>query len=273
MRIASPDYFKTLGIPLIQGRTFEENDDEKALAVAVINRKMAKHHWGDDDPVGRRISFNRGETWIKIVGVVGDVREMGLHREPGDEIYLPMAQSPALGNLVVRTAQDPKSLAAQLRRDILDTDPQIALTNVVTLEEAKGKSLSSQRTTADLLGLFAVLALVIAATGIGGILALSVSERLHEIGIRIALGARSTHVLRDVIGRGVGLVVLGVAVGWAGALAFTGMLKALLFQVTPTDPITFWGVSAILIGAAFVASYLPARRATQIDPLIALRSE
>lgn len=273
MRIASPDYFKTLGIPLIQGRTFQENDDEKALRVAVINQKMAKHHWGDADPVGRRITFNRGETWITIVGVVGDVREMGLHREPGDEIYLPTFQGGGLGTVLVRTAQEPMSVAGQLRRAVLDVDPQIAVTNVVTLEDARTRSLSSQRTTTDLLGLFAALALVIAATGIGGILALSVSERLHEIGIRIALGARSTHVIRDVIGRGVGLVMLGVAVGWAGAVAVTGMLKALLFQVTPTDPLTFWGVSAILIGAALLASYLPARRATQVDPLIALRSE
>ena len=272
-RAASPEYFKTLGVPLLRGRLFQENDDEKALPVALINQAVARHYWGDQDPVGRRVSFDKGEHWITIVGVVGDVLEFGLQRPPADELYLPLKQQPFAGALVVRTAQDPENAAAQIRRAVHEASPQTAITNVKTLEENRARSLSSPRTLASLLGLFSGLALIIAATGIGGILALQVSERMHEIGIRIALGARSVHVLRDVVGRGVGLVVMGVILGWVSALAFTRLLQTMLFQVTTTDPLTFGGVSLVLLLAALVASYLPARRAVSVDPLVALRCD
>jgi len=186
---------------------------------------------------------------------------------------LPMAQDPSVGSLLLRTTGDPLTLANAVRRVVHELDPQTAITNLETLEQARSETLASPRVTAQLLGLFAALALVIAATGIGGILALSVSQRVHEIGIRVALGADSFAVMRMIVGQGMSLVLLGGALGLAGALALTRLLKALLFEVTPTDPSTFAGVVLLLLGTALLACYIPARRATRINPLTALRCE
>ncbi len=273
MRVTSPDYFKALGIPLIKGRTFEEADNEKALDVAVINRTLARHYWKDEDPIGRRVSTDGGDKWIKVVGVVGDVKEFGLNKEVGDELYLAQAQTPALGSIEVRTSQDGLGVANELRRAVREVDPQTAIPNVETLEQARSNSMASPRVMTDLLGIFAALALAIAAFGIGGILALTVSQRLNEIGIRVALGAKPGDVLSMILGQGMTLVVIGLAVGLASAFALTRMMKTLLFQVEPTDPITFAGVSLVLGVAALLACYVPARRALRIDPLLALRQE
>jgi putative ABC transport system permease protein len=273
LRAGTPDYFKTLGISLLSGRTLAETDDEKALQVAVINQSLAKHHWPGEDPVGRRVSFDKGETWIKIVGVVGDVKEFGLDKDPGDQMYRPMAQATNVGSLIVRTAGDPLSVASSMRRAIYDIDSETAITNLQTLEQARTDSMAQPKILTDLLGTFAILALVIAITGIGGILALSVSQRVHEIGIRLALGARPSHVLRMLVGQGMVLVMAGLAVGIVGALALTRLLTSLLFQVTPNDPITYTAVSLLIAVAALVACWLPSRRATEIDPLEALRCE
>jgi putative ABC transport system permease protein len=273
IRAATPDYFRTLGIPLVSGRTFRESDTPEALLVAVISRSLAHRRWGALDPVGRRVSFDNGEHWITIVGVVGDVKEFGLEREAPDQFYRPMTQLASLGSILVRTASDPASLANQVRRGILEIDPQTAITLEKTLEEVRADSVSSPRTTARLFGLFATLALVIAVTGIGSMLALSVRQRVREIGIRMALGATPRDILGVVIRQGMVLVAIGLAVGLAGAVALTGVLKALLFEVTPTDIPTYVSVSALLFGAALLASYLPARRAAHIDPQHALRCE
>ncbi|HLY62685.1 MAG TPA: ABC transporter permease [Terriglobia bacterium] len=273
IRVASSDYFKTLGIPVYEGRSFAETDDDKALPVAIVNLSLARHQWKDDDPVGKRITFDKGEHWITIAGVVGDVKEFGLDKDAGDELYLPMAQTPALGSLLVRTAGDPVNLANTIRRAIQDLDPETAVTNVETLEQARSDSLTARKLTANFLGLFAALALVIAVAGIGGILALSVSQRVHEIGIRVALGARPWNVLRMIIGQGMMLVAFGLGLGLAGAFGLTRLLKTFLFEVTPTDPVTFGAVALVLAGAAFVACYVPARRAARIDPISALRCE
>jgi len=273
MRAATPDYFRTLGIPLVSGRTFRESDTPEALPVAVISRSLAHRRWGALDPLGRRVSFDNGEHWITIVGVVGDVKEFGLERETPDQFYRPMTQLASLGYILVRTASDPASVANQVRRAILDIDPQTAITLEKTLEQVRADSVSSPRTTARLFGLFATLALVIAVTGIGSMLALSVRQRVREIGIRMALGATPWDILGIIIRQGMVLVAIGLAIGLAGAVALTGVLKAVLFEVTPMDVPTYVLVSALLLGAALVASYLPARRAAHIDPQHALRCE
>jgi putative ABC transport system permease protein len=273
VRLGTVGYFRTLGIPLIKGRTFAATDNGKAPKVAVVNQSLARHRWPGEDSVDKRVSFDDGKTWITIVGIVGDTKEMGLNQKVQDEIYGPIEQNPQVGSLLVRTIEDPMLLANQVRRAVHDVDPQIAIANFETLEQARSETLSSPRTMTSLLALFAALALLIAATGIGGILALSVSQRMHEIGVRLALGAQPGNVRSMVIRQGMVLVVAGLVFGLAGAFYLTGSLKTLLFEITPTDPLTFVLVASVLAATALAACYIPARRATRIDPLIALRHE
>ena len=271
----SPDYFKTLGIPLKAGRLLAETDSDKlkALDVALINEAAKRQLWPNEDPIGKRISPDGGEHWATIVGVVGDVREFGLDRAPSPEFYGPQAQNPQPGVLVVRTVAEPGSMAQALTRAVHEVDPETAVTRTLTLEEARYRSMASPRVTASLLGIFAALALVIATAGIGGIMALMVSQRVQEIGIRIALGAGPAKILQMILGQGFLLAVLGVAIGVAGAIAMTGLVKSLLFEVPATDPWTFAGVGMTLLASAAIASYVPARRAASIDPNQALRAE
>jgi putative ABC transport system permease protein len=271
--IISPGYFRTLGIPLKAGREFLETDGGKGPQVAIINEAMKHRFWANEDALDKRVSFDDGKTWEVIVGVVGNVHEYGLDRPAPPEIYLPHTQGPSPATLVVRTTADAGTMGAAVSRAVHEVDLQAAITHIVTLEQARADSTASQRVTASLLGLFAGLALVIAAAGIGGIMALSVSQRVREIGIRLALGAQPSKILRMVIGQGLMLAGFGIALGLAGALAFTGLVKSLLFEVAPTDPATFLGVAFVLTAAAMIASYLPARRAAAIDPIEALRTE
>jgi putative ABC transport system permease protein len=269
----SPEYFRTLGIPLRKGRLFTEKDDEKAPIVVIINEAMKRQLWPNEDPIGKRVTNDGGEHWGQIVGVVGDVREFGLDHPPVSELYVPQAKSPAPGTLLVRTAAEPRRMAKALTAAVHEVDPQTAVTRILTLEQARYESMASPRVTASLLGIFAGLALVIATAGIGGIMALMVSQRVREIGIRIALGARPASILRMVLRQGMLLAVLGVGMGIAGAVALTGLLKSLLFEVPPTDVLTFSGVGLTLLAAAALASYLPARRAAAVDPNVALRAD
>jgi len=273
VRSASVDYFKTLGIPLVEGRIFERSDNEHAPKVAIVNQTMARHYFQGSSPIGRRISNDGGESWVTVVGVVADVKELGLDRDTADELYLAHTQAPGLGSVLVRTQQDGIGLADDMRGALRSLDPEIAVPNVVTLEQAEHEAIASPRVMTDLLAIFAALALTIAAAGIGGILALTVNQRIHEIGIRVALGAKPGRVLSMIIGRGMGLVAIGLGIGLAASFAFTRMIKALLFQIEPTDPVTFAGVSVVLAAAALVACYVPARRALRIDPLVVLRQE
>jgi putative ABC transport system permease protein len=272
-RSASPGYFETIRLPLVKGRTFEETDNEKAQLVAVINQSTARHRWNDEDPIGRRVSFDRGQTWTTIVGIVGDVKQYGLDREPTDEIYIPLAQSGFANNLLVRTPADPMAVASLMREAVYQVDPETAIDRVQTLEHVRSDAVASPRLTAILLAMFAGLALVITAAGIAGVMALSVSQRTHELGVRMALGASPSRVLGMVMRQGMYYVASGLAIGIAGALLLGRLMSALLFAVEPTDPITFVGVSVVLIAVAAAACFIPARRVTSIDPMLALRSE
>src|SRR5277367_4641649 len=269
----SPDYFKTLGIPLKGGRLLAETDRDKAPYVAVINEAAKRQFWLNEDPIGKRVSGDGGEHWINVVGIVGDVREFGLDHAPAAEFYASQAQNAQPATLIVRTISEPRSMAQALTRAVHDVDPQTAVTHILTLEQARYESMASPRVTASLLGIFAGLALLIATAGIGGIMALMVSQRVREIGIRIALGARPASILQMVLGQGLLLAVIGIGIGIAGAVALAGLVKSMLFEVPPTDILTFSGVGLTLLTAAALASYLPARRAATVDPNVALRAD
>jgi len=271
----STDYFKTLGIPLKAGRLIEDTDSDefKAPNVVLINEAAKRRFWPNEDPLRNRVSADGGDHWATVVGVVGDVREFGLDHEPSPEFYASQMQNTQPATLIVRTAAEPGSMALAVTRAIHEVDSQTAVTHVLTLEQARYESLASPRVTASLLAIFGGLALLIATAGIGGIMALMVSQRVREIGIRIALGAGQEKILQMVLGQGFLLAALGVAIGVAGAMALTGLVKSLLFEVPPTDVWTFAGVGLTLLLAAALASFLPAKRAAAIDPNEALRAE
>ncbi|MBI3426586.1 MAG: ABC transporter permease [Acidobacteria bacterium] len=276
-RVVTPDYFDTLRLPLVSGRLFNDLDYDPKKPVALINQALARHRFGNDDPVGHRLSLDRGESWATIVGVVADVKSYGLQSAAVDEVYRPVAQTFGAGFLLARTKVEPAGLIRQLRGAVYDFDPETAIDHVRTLEDARSEALASPRLTATLLSLFAALALLITAAGIAGVMALAVAQRTHEIGIRLALGASKSAVLWLVLEQGMRLVLVGLAVGSSGALVLTRVLSAwmntLLFAVEPADPLTYLLVALVLAAAAAAACYLPARRVTGINPMIALRSE
>jgi|HubBroStandDraft_6_1064221.scaffolds.fasta_scaffold12855_2 putative ABC transport system permease protein len=272
--VISNDYFRTLGIPLLKGREFADTDDGgKERQVVIINEAMKRQFWPNEDPIGKRVSGDNGETWVTIVGIAGDVREFGLDHPVAAEFYTPHSEGANPSTLIVRTIADPGAMAGIVTRAIHDVDSQAAVTHVLTLEQARAESVASPRVTASLLAIFAALALLIAAAGIGGIMTLTVSQRVREIGIRLALGARPSSILWMVLSQGLVLASLGVGIGIVGALGLRTLLKSLLFGVTPSDPITFGGVAFVLVASAMMATYLPARRAAAVDPIIALRTE
>jgi putative ABC transport system permease protein len=277
--VATPGYFHTLGIPLVAGRSLQPTDGANALPVVVINRSMARHYWAGGNPVGQRIALTggggNGPNWLTIVGVVGDVKLEGLADAAGagDAFYLPFAQNGAGAmNLVVRTAADPFALLPAIRGAVREIDPDQPVSDVSTLEQVRGASVAPSRLTAALLLLFGTLAFVVTAMGLAAVIAFSVTERTQEIGIRTALGAGRWEVLALVLSHGLGLVLAGLGVGTAGALAASHLLSSLLFGIRPTDPATFAAVALLLLAVVGVACYVPARRAVGIDPSVALRS-
>jgi putative ABC transport system permease protein len=272
MRRVTPDYFRTVGIPVVAGRGFRESDTAESAQVFVVNRSLAQRAWKNEDPIGKRITFD-GEHFAEIVGVVGDVREFGPRQGPPMQIYRPIEQQPFATTLLVRGAGKPEALISAVRRATLEANPEAAVTKIQTLEEAKLLSTASPRTMTRLFALFAALALVIAVAGIGSMLALWVRQRMREIGIRIALGASPRDILATVVRQGMVLVAIGLVCGLFGALALTRLLKNLLFEVTPTDAPTYAAVSVLLMAAALAACWVPARRAAGIDPQVALRCE
>jgi len=279
-RVVSPHYFQTMGIGLLQGRGFVEQDRVDAPAVAVINETMARRFWPDQDPLGKRITPAAAasadpDDWITIVGVAKDVRQFELVADPKPQMYLSYQQVEffAPRNLVVSTAVDPLGLAATVRKTVWEIDKDQPVSNIRTMEEVLSESIARQRFSMLLLGIFAGVALVLAAVGIYGVMSYSVAQRTHEIGIRMALGARRSDVLKLTVGGGLKLVLAGVAIGLAAAFILTRVMSSLLFGVSATDPTTFIIISLVLIAVAVLASYIPARRATRIDPMVALRYE
>jgi putative ABC transport system permease protein len=274
----SPEYFRTLGIPLLKGRYLSEQDNEDALPVMVISQAMAKRYFPNEDPIGMRLKTG-GCTecdWTTIVGVVGDVKNEGLSTEDDSAMYCPFVQESfniRMMTLVLRTEGDPASFVPAVRREVNSIDPDLALADIKTMDQLMSKSLGQSRYRGVLLGIFAIVALILAAVGIYGVLNYAVSQRTREIGIRIALGARKRDVFRLVVWHGMILSIIGVAVGMGASLALTRFLSSLLYGVSSTDPLTFTTVVLLLIGVALLACSIPARRATKVDPMMALRAE
>jgi predicted permease len=268
----SPAYFYTLGIPLLKGRTFSEQDNEQAPKVAVVNQTLARHLWPNEDPLGKELPFQGSGP--RVVGVVGDTRHDGLSEDVQSEFYVPYLQDPPESmQLAVRTVADPASLTSAVRGQITAIDPEQPIYHVATLEQTLSESVAPRRFNMTLLGIFAALALVLATVGVYGVMAFSVTQRTHEIGVRMALGAEPRDVLGLIVRQGVTLTLAGVMFGIGGAWALTRFLAGFLYAVRPTDPVIFLLVSAVLVAVSILASYIPARRATKVDPMVALRYE
>jgi len=275
-RVCTPDYFGTMGIPIVKGRGFTEQDKAGGPPVVIVNETLARKHWPGVDAIGKRIRFYgplARAPWMEVIGVVQDVKhELNLTVTP--EYYLPHAQDSWNAMvLVAKTKVEPGSLAPQIRQQVWAIDKDQPVFDVRTMKEVRSISVSLYTFSSVMLGIFAGVALLLAAIGIYGVMAFNVTQRTHEIGIRMALGARAGDVLKLVVRHGMMLALIGVVVGLAGAWALTRFMEKLLVGVEPTDLLTFGVVSICLLLAALLACYLPARRATKVDPLVALRYE
>lgn len=271
-----PHFFRALGIALVRGRDFTPRDDLAAPKVAIINETMARRYWPDEDPLGRRITLGAPRPdapWAEIIGIVKDIPHRAIDSPAESDWYLPHLQSPARNaSLFVRTTTDPASFAAAVRNQVLTIDKNQPVT-IKTMNEVIAATVAPRRFNTLLLGLFAAVALLLAALGIYSVISYSVAQRTQEIGIRMALGAQARDIWRLVVGQGMMLVVVGIMLGLAAALALTRVMKSLLYEVSATDPLTFALIALVLAGVALLACWLPARRATKVDPLIALRYE
>ncbi|MBD0372274.1 MAG: ABC transporter permease [Pyrinomonadaceae bacterium] len=275
----SPSYFSAMGIPLVKGRTFTDEDREDSTPVIVVSTAFANRFFPDVDPIGKRVKQGGEEDedspWMTIVGVVGDVHHYGLNKEGSVEMYLPFAQSagPEV-TLVVRSANaNPLTLIPAIRSQVEAIDRDQPIFGIETMDHLLSQSVAPERLSVILLGLFAALAFLLACVGIYGVISYSVTQRTHEIGVRIALGASTRDILRMVIGQGMLLVTIGLVLGLIASFALTRLMASLLFNVSATDPTTFIVVSTLLAAVAFFASFIPARRATRVDPMVALRYE
>jgi putative ABC transport system permease protein len=279
LRVSTPGYFHTLGIPFVDGRDFGERDEEKSAPVVIINETLAARYFPNQNPIGKHlrpdIAIGPGAPpWREIVGVVSAVRHGGPGKEPAPEFFLPHTQMPFFTpTTVVRVAGDPLAMVGAVRNEVRAMDRELPIDSVKTLDQYLTESVAQPRFNTLLLALFAGVAMTLTAVGLYGVMAFSVTARTREIGVRVALGARGPDVLRLVISQGMKLTLIGVAIGMVAALALTRLMAGLLFGVTPTDPATFALIALPLVGVAMLACYIPARRATKVDPMIALRCE
>jgi putative ABC transport system permease protein len=279
-RVVTPGYFKAMRIPLRRGRMLNDSDGKDAPLVAVINETMARKFWPNQDAIGKR--FKRAgpdekAPWVRIIGIVGDVRQMSLNQPPRQEMYFPYWQAKdnwmVPRDLVIRTKSDPQSLAGAARQAVWSIDRDQPVSNVMTLDDLLDQAVAQRRVQAMLLGALAGLALILACVGIYGVLSYLVTQRTQEIGVRVALGADAAHVFRTVAGQGMGLTAIGIAIGLSASLLVSRLLVSLLFGVNATDPLTYVCSFGVFTAVALLACYLPARRASKVDPMVALRYE
>jgi putative ABC transport system permease protein len=273
----SPDYFPVMRIPLLRGRFFSDRDSPSSGKVAIISEELARRYFPNQDPLGRQMKFGfppNSEVSREIVAIVGDVRDSALSRKPRPMMYVPFAQAPLYGGeVVVRSSLSASSVAAGIRQAVRSIDKNLPVTDIEPLNDALGRSISQERFRTFLLGSFSAIALLLAAIGIFGVISYSVSQRTHEIGIRMAMGAGHRDVLRLILAQGAKLALWGLGIGTVAALVLTRLMSSLLYSVSATDPVTFISVAIILVAVALTACYIPARRAMRVDPMVALRHE
>jgi putative ABC transport system permease protein len=269
------NYFRAIGIPLLKGRYFTEQDRDKSPPVIIINDTMARRHWPGEDPIGRRLTLpSLGGISREIVGVVGDIKHSGLDTESGAQMYLPYPQQPwNFMSLVVRAQSDPTKMAGAVRHEIAALDTNQSAYDVKTMQQVVSESVSQPRLYTLLLGVFAAVAMILAAVGIYGVMNYLVTQRIHEIGIRMALGAQASHIFKMIVGQGMLLVLIGVVAGLVAAFLLTRIMESLLFGVSARDLATFLGIPIVLAVVAFLSIYIPARRAMRVNPMVALRQE
>jgi putative ABC transport system permease protein len=278
--MVSADYIRALGIPQIAGRTFAESDNELSAPVAIINRKLAENRFPGKDPIGQKIQIQSGAKengqylWRTIVGVVADVKQHGLDQPASEEIYVPYTQMPVTWmTLVVHATGRPASMVVPIRATLRELDPDVAPFWVNTYDDVLGKTIATRTFALWLVGGFAAVALLLGVIGIYGVISYSVSQRTKEIGIRMALGAQNTTILRGVLWEGLRFTLFGLVLGSAGALIATRSLQSLLYETKPTDVTTFTVIACVLTVSALLASFVPAQRASSVDPMVALRYE
>jgi putative ABC transport system permease protein len=270
----TPEYFHLLGMSLLRGRLFNESDNDKAPQSAVINEAMARKYWPDGDALAKRFKRPADSSWTTVIGVIADARTESLAEAAVPEIYLSAYQRrPKDLAIFVRGRLDAAAIPVDLREQVQSVDPGLPVFGAQMLDDAVSASLSSRRFSMEMVGLFALTALLLTGLGIYGVISYIVSERTHEIGIRLALGAQRRNILRMVLRQGLGLAIAGAAVGLVCALIVSRLMAGVLYGVRPVDPLTFVGVAVLLIGVALLACYIPARRAIRVDPLVALRYE
>lgn len=276
----SSGYFSALKTPLRKGRVFTEADNSRGQPVVVINEALERQYWHDEDPIGQHIKFASGQTVVNgtpdltIVGVVGDIKSDGFDVASAPYIYVSELQAPTYGSVVyLRTAGDPRTLGEAIRREVQAVDPGVPVFGIRTMDDVLAKNLAARRFALELLGVFAAIAFLLASIGIYGVMAYTFSQRIGEIGLRMELGAQRSDILKLVLREGALIVVFGVLTGLLGAVMLTRFLQTMLFDVKPTDPITFGALTTLLAAVALLACLIPAQKASRVDPLVALRHE